>query len=62
MSTDHVARAIVRAAGGRAPVVVVDRPHMRAAFSLLRHAPRLRIPLVADAYKQLLRERSGASR
>jgi 3-oxoacyl-[acyl-carrier protein] reductase len=58
MSPDYVARAIVRAADSRAPVVVVDRPHMRAAFFLLRRAPRLRIRLVADAYKQLLRERA----
>ncbi len=58
MSPDYVARAIVRAADSRAPVVVVDRPQMRAAFFLLRRAPRLRIRLVADAYKQLLRERT----
>ncbi len=58
MSPEYVARAIVRAADARAPVVVVDRPHMRAAFFLLRRAPRLRIRLVADAYKQLLRERT----
>ncbi len=58
MSPDYVARAIVRAADSHAPVVVVDRPHMRAAFFLLRRAPRLRIRLVADAYKQLLRERA----
>ena len=42
----------------RAPVVVVDRPHMRAAFFIMRRAPRLRIPMVAGAYKQLLRERT----
>ena len=59
MSADYVARAIVRAADGRKPVVVVDRPHLRAAFFVLRRAPRLRIPLVADAYKQLLRDRAG---
>ncbi len=59
MSADYVARAIVRAAAGRKPVVVIDRPHLRAAFFILRRAPRLRIPIVADAYKQLLRERAG---
>jgi NAD(P)-dependent dehydrogenase (short-subunit alcohol dehydrogenase family) len=58
MSPDYVAHAIVRAADARAPVCVVDRPHMRAAFFLLRRAPRLRIRLVGDAYKQLLRERT----
>ncbi len=57
MSPDYVARAIVRAADSRSPVLVVDRPHLRAALWLLRRAPRLRIPIVADAYKQLLRER-----
>ena len=59
MSADYVARTIVRATDARTPVVVVDRPHLRAAFFLLRRAPRLRIPIVADAYKQLLRERAG---
>ena len=58
MSPDYVARAIVRAADGRAPVRVVDRPHMRAAFFILRRAPRLRIPILADAYKQLMRDRA----
>jgi short-subunit dehydrogenase len=59
MSADYVARAIVRAADGRKPVVVVDRPHLRAAFFFMRRAPRLRIPIVADAYKQLLRSRAS---
>ena len=57
MSADYVARAILRAADGRRPVVVVDRPHLRAAFWFMRRAPRLRAPIIADAYKQLLRER-----
>jgi short-subunit dehydrogenase len=59
MSADHVARAIVRAVNRGKPVVVVDRPHLRAAFFLMRRAPRLRIPIVADAYKQLMRKRAG---
>ena len=59
MSADYVARAIVRSAAGRRPVVVVDRPHLRAAFWFMRRAPRLRIRIVADAYKQLLSERGG---
>jgi NAD(P)-dependent dehydrogenase (short-subunit alcohol dehydrogenase family) len=59
MSADFVAGAIVRAAGTRRPLVVVDRPHMRAAFWFMRRAPRLRIPIVADAYKQLMRRRTG---
>jgi NAD(P)-dependent dehydrogenase (short-subunit alcohol dehydrogenase family) len=57
MSADYVARAIVRAADRGRPVVVVDRPHMRVAFWVMRRAPRLRVPLVADAYKTLMRER-----
>jgi NAD(P)-dependent dehydrogenase (short-subunit alcohol dehydrogenase family) len=61
MSADYVARAIVRAAEHGKPVVVVDRPHLRAAFWVMRRAPRLRVPIVADAYKQLVRERREAS-
>ena len=60
MSAEYVARAIVRAAEKGGPVVVVDRPHLRAAFWVMRRAPRLRVPLVADAYKQLMRGRAGA--
>jgi 3-dehydrosphinganine reductase len=61
MSADYVARAIVRAAERGKPVVVVDRPHLRAAFWVMRRAPRLRVPIVADAYKTLVRERRAAS-
>jgi short-subunit dehydrogenase len=57
MSAEYVARAIVRATEGHKQLVVVDRPHLRAAFWFMRRAPRLRIPIIADAYKQLLRER-----
>jgi short-subunit dehydrogenase len=57
MSADYVARAIVRAAERGKPVVVIDRPHLRVAFWVMRRAPRLRVPIVADAYKQLVRER-----
>jgi len=58
MSADYVARAIVRATERGKPVVVVDRPQMRAAFWIMRRAPRLRVPLVGDAYKKLMRERA----
>jgi NAD(P)-dependent dehydrogenase (short-subunit alcohol dehydrogenase family) len=61
MSADYAARAIVRAAERGKPVVVVDRPHLRAAFWVMRRAPRLRVPIVADAYKQLVRERREAT-
>ncbi len=59
MSAQYVAKAIVRATDSGKPVVVVDRPHLRAAFWVMRRAPRLRIPLVADAYKKLMRERAA---
>lgn len=59
MSADYVAGAIVRASEGHKPLVVVDRPPLRAAFWFMRRAPRLRIPIIADAYKQLLRERKA---
>ena len=55
MSADYVARAIVRAAERGKPLVVIDRPHMRVAFWVMRRAPRLRVPLIADAYKKLTR-------
>jgi short-subunit dehydrogenase len=58
MSADYVARAIVRATERGKPVVVVDRPQMRAAFCIMRRAPRVRVPLVGDAYKKLMRERA----
>jgi short-subunit dehydrogenase len=57
MSPDHVARAIVRAAERGKPLVVVDKPHLRVAFWVMRRAPRLRVPIIADAYKKLMRER-----
>ena len=56
MSADYVAGAIVRATEGHKRLVVIDRPHLRAAFWFMRRAPRLRLPIIADAYKQLLRE------
>lgn len=58
MSADYVARAIVRVAERGRPVAVVDRPHMRAAFWVMRRTPRLRVPLVGDAYKKLMRGRA----
>jgi NAD(P)-dependent dehydrogenase (short-subunit alcohol dehydrogenase family) len=57
MSADYAARAIVRAAERGKPLVVIDRPQMRAAFWVMRRAPRLRMPLIADAYKKLMRAR-----
>jgi NAD(P)-dependent dehydrogenase (short-subunit alcohol dehydrogenase family) len=61
MSADYVARAIVRAAERGKPLVVIDRPHLRVAFWIMRRAPRLRVPIIADAYKKLTRERRERS-
>jgi NAD(P)-dependent dehydrogenase (short-subunit alcohol dehydrogenase family) len=61
MAPERVARAIVRAAAGSKPVVVVDRPHLRAAFALMGGPRRLRLAVVRDAYKGLLRERASVS-
>jgi 3-oxoacyl-[acyl-carrier protein] reductase len=60
MSAERVAKAIVRAAQGKKPVVVVDRPHLRAAFALMGGPRRLRLAVVHDAYKGLLRKRAAA--
>jgi short-subunit dehydrogenase len=57
MSAGYVARAIVRASERGKPLVVVDKPHLRVAFWVMRRAPRLRVPIIADAYKKLTRER-----
>jgi NAD(P)-dependent dehydrogenase (short-subunit alcohol dehydrogenase family) len=58
MTPDYVARAIVRAAQGSHPVVVVDKPHLRFAFGFMGGPRRLRLALVHPAFKTLLRERS----
>ncbi|HEX2702826.1 MAG TPA: SDR family oxidoreductase [Solirubrobacteraceae bacterium] len=60
MSPDHVARAIVRAVSGRAPLVVVDRPHLRAAFKLLGGPRGLARTMVHGAFKPLLKSRADA--
>ncbi len=57
MGPDQVARAIVRAAGGSAPLVVVDRPHLRLAFTLMGGPRRMRFGPVHLAFRTLLRER-----
>ncbi|HSZ14785.1 MAG TPA: SDR family NAD(P)-dependent oxidoreductase [Solirubrobacteraceae bacterium] len=61
MSADYAARAIVRATERGKPLVVIDRPQMRVAFWVMRRAPRLRMPIIADAYKKLTRERRSIS-
>ncbi len=59
MNPSRVAAAIARAAGGRRPVVVIDRPHLRLVFNLLGGPRRLRLKVVHDAFKGLLDGRAG---
>ncbi|HEX3873884.1 MAG TPA: SDR family NAD(P)-dependent oxidoreductase [Solirubrobacteraceae bacterium] len=61
MSPARVAKAIERAAAGRAPVVIIDRPHLKAVFNLLGGPRRLRLKVVHDAFKGLLKARDTAS-
>jgi 3-oxoacyl-[acyl-carrier protein] reductase len=63
MDPARVARDIERAARGSSTVVVIDRPHLRLVFKLMGGPRRLRLLIVADAFKQLLRARtrSGAA-
>jgi NAD(P)-dependent dehydrogenase (short-subunit alcohol dehydrogenase family) len=58
MRPEYVAGAIVRAAAGSTPVVVVDRPHLRFAFNFMGGPRRLRLLAVHPAFRRLLRERS----
>jgi NAD(P)-dependent dehydrogenase (short-subunit alcohol dehydrogenase family) len=59
MKPEYVAKAIVRAAGGSTPVVVVDKPHLRFAFNFMGGPRRLRLSVVHPAFKALLRERQA---
>jgi len=61
LSPDQVARSIVAAASGRRPLVVVDRPHLRAVFRLFGGPRGLSRAIVHDAYKPLLRSRGEIS-
>jgi short-subunit dehydrogenase len=57
MDPARVARDIEAAARGSSTVVVIDRPHLRLVFKLMDGPRRLRLMVVADAYKKLLRSR-----
>lgn len=57
MTPEYVAKAIVRAAGGSKPMVVIDRPHMRLFFNFISGPQRLRLAAVHPAFKNLLKER-----
>jgi len=55
MSPDYLAAAIVKSLGSRNPVVIVDKPHLRAVFNLWGGSRRLRLAAVHGAYKDLLK-------
>ncbi|MDQ6779462.1 MAG: SDR family oxidoreductase [Actinomycetota bacterium] len=57
MDPARVARDIETAARGSSTVAVVDRPHLRLVFKLMGGPRRLRLLIVADAFKKLLRTR-----
>jgi NAD(P)-dependent dehydrogenase (short-subunit alcohol dehydrogenase family) len=59
MSTERVARAIVRAAAGRKPIVIVDQPHLRAVFTLLGGPRTVNRAIVHSAFKPLLKWRAA---
>jgi NAD(P)-dependent dehydrogenase (short-subunit alcohol dehydrogenase family) len=62
MRPDYVAGAVVRAATGSSPVVVVDKPHLRFAFNFMGGPRRLRLLAVHPAFGKLLRERGPRAR
>ena len=57
LSADHVAAAIVRAARGGKPVVIVDRAPMRMLFGALGGPRGVYRAAVHTAYKRILRSR-----
>jgi NAD(P)-dependent dehydrogenase (short-subunit alcohol dehydrogenase family) len=62
MSPEYAAAAIVKAAAGRAPLVIVDRPHLRTVFKLLGGPRGLTRSVVHGAYKPLLKARGAAGK
>lgn len=55
MSPDYLAEAILNSLDSRNPVVIVDKPHLRAVFNLWGGPRRLRLAAVHGAYKELLK-------
>lgn len=53
MTPEHVAGAIVKATDSRNPVVIIDKPHLRAVFNMWGGSRRLRLAAVHSAYKGL---------
>jgi 3-oxoacyl-[acyl-carrier protein] reductase len=58
MDPARVARDIEAAASGSSTVVVIDRPQLRLVFKLMGGPRRIRLLIVADAFKKLLKNRS----
>jgi 3-oxoacyl-[acyl-carrier protein] reductase len=56
MKPEKVARAIVRAAEGSRPVVVIDKPYLRAAFGFMCGPRWLRLAVVRSAFKGVRRD------
>ncbi len=54
MSPDYLASAIVRSLDSSNPVVIVDKPHLRALFNMWGGSRRLRLAAIHGAYKELL--------
>jgi hypothetical protein len=59
MSPQRAAAAIVGAAAGSKPVVIVDRPDMRLVFGLFGGPRGISRRLVHGAYKPLLKSRAS---
>ena len=62
MDPARVARDIEAATRGSRVVVVIDRPHLRLVFNLLAGPRRLRLFVIADAFKAVLRGRTPTIR
>ena len=60
MAPERVARAIVAAAAGTKPVVIIDRAPMRLLFGTLGGPRRLMRSAVHTAFKRLLASRGAA--
>lgn len=55
MAPEYVAGAILKSLHSRNPVVIVDKPHLRAVFNVWGGSRRLRLTAVHGAYKGLLK-------
>jgi NAD(P)-dependent dehydrogenase (short-subunit alcohol dehydrogenase family) len=61
MTAEYAARQIVAAAARRAPVVIIERPYLRAFFTLMGGPRGLLRRVVHGAYKPLLKSRAARS-